>query len=134
MPSGLIHFEIHANDLDRAKQFYADLFSWEFTKAPAPIEYWLISTGRTTGPDGNPMGINGGLLAKGGRDGGDGASPNAFVCTIEVQDIDETLEKADKSGATVQMPKDRMPGVGLLAYLKDPEGNIFGILQPEGKS
>lgn len=131
MAAGIVHFEIHANDLERAKQFYGDLFAWGFEKMGGPMEYWLIRTGRTPGRDGEQIGIDGGLLAKGGRDGGEGASPNAFVCTIQVEDIDATLEQAVKAGATIQMPKDKIPGVGWLCYLKDTEGNIFGVLQPE---
>ena len=131
MPAGIVHFEIHANDIERAKRFYGDLFDWTCTEANVGMEYWLITTGRSSGPNGERLGIDGGLLAKGGRDGGEGASPNAYVCTIGVEDIDATLEKATKAGAEIQMPKDRLPGVGWLCYLKDLEGNIFGVLQPE---
>ncbi len=131
MAAGLVHFEIHANDIDRARSFYEDAFGWTFERVGGELEYWLIRTGRSQAPDGSPVGIDGGLLTKGGRDGGEGASPNAFVCTIEVQDIDATLEQVLAAGARVQMPKDLMPGVGWLCYLKDPEGNIFGVLQPE---
>jgi len=131
MPAGLIHFEIHANDLDRARAFYGDLFGWEFAKAPGPMDYWLITAGRAEGRDGERVGLNGGLLRKGGKDAGDGASPNAYVCTMEIEDIDASLETATRSGGTIQVEKQAMPGVGMLAYLKDPEGNIFGLLQPE---
>ena len=129
--AGVVHFEIHADDLDRARAFYQDAFGWTFESIGGPMEYWLIRTGRAQAPDGRQVGIDGGLLKKGGRDGGDGACPNAFVCTIEVQDIDATLQTVMAAGATVQKPKDLMPGVGWLCYLKDPEGNIFGMLQPE---
>jgi predicted enzyme related to lactoylglutathione lyase len=134
MAVGIIHFEIHANDIGRARQFYGDLFGWSFEQANVgDTEYWLIRTGRTPARDGEKVGIDGGLLAKGGKDGGEGASPNAFVCTVQVENIDETLELAVAAGAVPQMSKDHMPGVGWLCYLKDPEGNIFGILQPEKK-
>ena len=126
----VVHFEIHARDLDRARAFYEEAFGWTFQSMGGPMEYWLIRTGRSEGPNG-PVGIDGGLLRDGGRDAGEGAGPNAFVCTIEVPDIDATLAKVLAAGATVQMPKDLMQGVGWLCYLKDPEGNIFGVLQPE---
>ncbi len=131
MAGGVVHFEIHARDIARARAFYGDAFGWTFEEMGGPLDYWLIRTGRSQAPDGSPVGIDGGLLAKGGADGGEGASPNAFVCTIEVQDIDATLDQVLAAGAAVQMPKDLMPGVGWLCYLKDPEGNIFGVLQPE---
>lgn len=130
MPAAIVHFEIHADDIERARKFYEELFDWSFERMESSAEYWLISTARTQRPDGTSLGIDGGLLAKGGRDGGEGASPNAFVCTIGVQDIDATLQQALGAGATMQMPKDQIPGVGWLAYLKDTEGNIFGLLQP----
>jgi uncharacterized protein len=131
MACGIVHFEIHADDLQRARAFYGTVFGWTFDKAPMEMEYWLIRTARSEGPDGGTVGVDGGLLAKGGRDGGEGASPNAFVCTIEVEDIDATLQQAAASGASVQMPKDLLQGVGWLSYLKDPEGNTFGVLQPQ---
>jgi len=126
----VVHFEIHARDLDRARAFYEQAFGWTFQSMGGPIEYWLIRTGRSEGPNG-PVGIDGGVLRNGGRDAGEGAGPNAFVCTIEVPDIDATLEKVLAAGATVQMPKELMQGVGWLCYLKDPEGNVFGVMQPE---
>lgn len=131
MAGGLVHFEIHVNDMERARNFYTEVFDWKFRKVDMPIEYWLFQTGRTQMPDGSTAGIDGGMLKKSGKDGGEGASPNAFVCTVGVDDIDDTLEKAKKLGATTQMEKDKMPGIGWLSYLKDPEDNIFGVLQPE---
>jgi uncharacterized protein len=132
MPAaGIVHFEIHAHDIERARKFYAKVFAWDFEKVGGPMDYWLIRAGRASGRGGEQVGIDGGLLAKGASDGGEGASPNAFVCTVQVDDIDVTLEQATGAGATIQMPKDKMPGVGWLCYLKDTEGNIFGVLQPE---
>ena len=131
MPAAVVHFEIHANDIQRAKGLYEGLFGWEFQQMGGPTEYWLIRTGRAQGRDASEVGIDGGLLVKGGKDAGEGASPNAFVCTIEVKDIDATLARATEGGAVVQMPKDNFPGVGWLCYLKDTEGKIFGVLQPE---
>src|SRR5213078_3335736 len=57
----VIHFEIHAENPDRAVKFYKDLFGWEFTKWDGPQPYWLIKTG----PDGQP-GINGGMVPRRG--------------------------------------------------------------------
>ncbi len=132
MAVGIIHFEIHANDIGRARKFYGDLFGWSFEQANVgQMEYWLIRTGRTPARDGEKVGIDGGLLAKNGKDAGEGASPNAFVCTIQVEDIDATIEQATKAGAVAQMSKDNLPGVGWLCYFKDPEDNIFGVLQAE---
>ncbi len=59
-----VHFEIHADDPERAAAFYRSVFDWEIEKWEGPREYWLV----TTGPEGTP-GINGGLMkrARAGR-------------------------------------------------------------------
>lgn len=131
MASGLVHFEIHVNDTQRAMKFYGDLFGWSFEKADVGMEYWLIRTGRTLDRVGEKIGIDGGLMARNSAEGPEGASPNAFVCTVQVDNIDETIELAIASGAKTQVEKNNLPGVGWLCYFKDSEGNIFGVLQPE---
>jgi predicted enzyme related to lactoylglutathione lyase len=118
----VVHFEIHAENPERAVQFYTTMFSWEFTKWEGPQEYWLIKTG----PDALP-GINGGLLKRHGTI--DGQAVIAYVCTIDVPAIDEYLQKLTAAGGSVALPKMAVPGVGWLAYGKDTEGNIFGMIQ-----
>ena len=120
--SRVIHFEIHAGDPDRAIKFYKNLFAWTFQKWEGPMEYWLV----TTGPNDQP-GINGGLLRRQG--GIDGQAVIAYVCTIDVADIDASLKTAEANGATVAVPKMPIPGMGWLVYCKDTEGNIFGMMQ-----
>ncbi len=118
----VVHFEIHAGDPARAAKFYGDVFGWKIVKWAGPMDYWLV----TTGPDGEP-GINGAIVAR--RGAIDGTAVIAFVCTIEVADIDAIIAKAEAAGATVALPKGPVPGIGWLAYYKDPDGNIFGIIQ-----
>jgi predicted enzyme related to lactoylglutathione lyase len=120
----VVHFEIHAADPERAVRFYRDVFGWEVKKWDGPADYWLISTG-----DANQPGINGGLLRRHGGPPADGQAVNAFVCTLDVPSTDALVAKATAHGGTVAMPKMAVPGVGWLAYLKDTEGNIFGIMQ-----
>jgi predicted enzyme related to lactoylglutathione lyase len=115
-----VHFEIHAEQPARAIAFYEGLFGWTFTSWGGGMEYWLV----VTGPDGEP-GINGGLIRRQGTV--DGTAVIAYVCTIGVANVDETLAKGLGLGGTVAVPKMPIPGVGWLAYLKDTEGNIFGI-------
>jgi predicted enzyme related to lactoylglutathione lyase len=57
------------------------------------------------------------------------ASPNAFVVTVDVDDLDASLAKAFGGGAMLCVPKMAIAGVGWLAYVKDPDGNIFGMMQ-----
>jgi predicted enzyme related to lactoylglutathione lyase len=120
----VIHFEIHADNPERAIQFYAGLFGWEFKKWDGPMPYWLV----TTGPDGEP-GINGGLMRRHGAGPLDGQAVNAYVCTAHVADVDASVKSVTALGGTIALPKMPVPGIGWLAYAKDPEGNIFGLLQ-----
>jgi hypothetical protein len=120
-----VHFEIHAADPERAVKFYKAVFGWEFNHMPE-MSYWLIKTG-----DDKEPGINGGLMKRRGPAPADMAAVNAFVCTIGVPDTDGFVAKATKSGGTVALPKMAVPGVGWLAYVKDTEGNILGLMQPD---
>ncbi len=120
----IVHFEIHADDPQRAIRFYSSLFGWEFTAWGPPGGYWLIKTG----PDGSP-GINGGLVPRRGPPPAEGQPVNAFPCTLDVTKIDDVIAAVVKNGGTIAFPKNAVPGVGWLAYAKDTEGNIFGMMQ-----
>lgn len=121
--SRAIHFEIHASNPQSLIDFYSSLFGWSFSKFPVG-EYWTI----TTGPGSQP-GINGGLLPRPGPAPGPMASPNAFVITVDVDNLDASMAKAQDVGGMVCVPKMAIPGIGWLAYFKDPDGNIFGMMQ-----
>lgn len=123
----VIHFEVQADQPERAVKFYQELFGWEFTKWEGPQPYWLIKTG----PDSRP-GINGGLLPR--RCPVDGQAVIAYVCTVDTPSVDESVKKAQASGGTVALPKMAIPGVGWLAYCKDTEGNVFGMMQADPKA
>ena len=126
----VVHFEIHAKDQDKVQQFYHDVFGWNFQDmGPQMGSYRLINTGSDEAGAAWP-GINGGLNPRQGESPIEGQPVNAFVCTITVDNIDETLEKIEKAGGTVATDKMDVPGVGFLAYRKDPDGNLFGVLQP----
>ena len=124
--SRVCHFEIHAEQPERAIRFYSDCFGWKFHKWPGDWDYWLI----TTGPQDQP-GIDGGLMPRHGAGPLLGQPVNSFVCTMDVDNLDEQLAKALSSGATIALPKMPVPGVGWLAYIKDTEGNILGLMQPD---
>ncbi|MEO8448212.1 MAG: VOC family protein [Gemmatimonadota bacterium] len=118
-----MHFEIHAEVPQRAIAFYSGLFGWTFNQW-AGQPYWLIKTGETSEP-----GIDGGLVPRQGASPADGQAVNAFACTIASVVVDEIWSKAIALGGSAALPKMAIPGVGWLAYLKDTEGNIFGIMQ-----
>lgn len=117
----VVHFEIHAEDPLRAKAFYEKTFGWKM-EAWGGQDYWLV----TTGPDNEP-GINGGMVRRRGQI--DGTAVIAFVCTIDVTDIDKYVADAIANGGQNVVPKMAVPGVGWLTYCKDTEGNIFGLMQ-----
>lgn len=119
----VIHFEIHAADPERAVRFYSTCFGWEFNRW-GQEEYWIARTG----PDGTP-GINGGVLRRRNPAPEDGQPVNAFVCTIDVKNLDEALRLVLDNGGRMAVDKVEMPGLGWLAYVKDTEGNIVGVMQ-----
>lgn len=123
----VVHFEIHADDPERAMAFYKKVFGWEFRKFDE-YEYWLA----ITGPDDKP-GVNGGLIRRKGalKDHG---GIMAFVCAMNVADIDRRIAKVTKAGGAVVVEKLAVPGVGWNAYCKDTEGNVFGLHQRDKKA
>ncbi|MCM2271076.1 MAG: VOC family protein [candidate division Zixibacteria bacterium] len=123
----VVHFEIHAENPERAIAFYSKCFGWKFTKWEGPMEYWIISTGDPKEP-----GIDGGLLRRHGVI--DGQAVIAYPCTIQVANIDEMLKKVESAGGQIVLPKMPIPGVGWLLYSKDTEGNIFGVMQPDASA
>lgn len=122
-----VHFEIQASNPQALIDFYGGLFGWSFNKWEGG-DYWMIHTG----PDDKP-GINGGLLPRRGPVPENMAAVNAFVITVDVEDIDTAISKAQSSsaGGEVVVPKMAVPGIGWLAYVKDPDGNIFGMMQAD---
>jgi predicted enzyme related to lactoylglutathione lyase len=128
MDHTIVHFEIPAADVDKLKTFYEALFGWKILKAPmGETEYWLIHTVPTDdkGMLLNP-GVNGGLFQKQPQQ--EGAKQ---VNYITVESIDEYSMKVEKLGGKILMPKQQVPTVGWIAVAEDPEGNQFGLLQPE---
>jgi predicted enzyme related to lactoylglutathione lyase len=120
----VVHFEIHADDPQRAVTFYQDIFGWQINKWEGPQDYWLV----TTGPENEP-GINGAILRRPQPVNGDGVI--AYVCTIDVPSVDDVTAQITAYGGTIVLPKMAVPQVGWLAYCKDSEGNIFGVLQSD---
>jgi hypothetical protein len=115
MSNRVVHFEIPANEPEQLTRFYSDLFGWRFSKAPVPgVEYWLCDTG-SEGP-----GINGAVMKR--------QNPQQpWMNYVDVASIDAAIEKAAKLGATVALPKMPVPGVGAVAAIIDPQGNVCGL-------
>jgi uncharacterized protein len=119
----VVHFEIHASDTDRAERFYTQVFGWEIQRWDGPVDYRLV----TTGPDDEP-GINGAIVER--RGDLDGQAVTAYVCTVQVESLDEILDGVPAAGGQLALDRVTVPGVGDVACFKDTEGNVFGALQP----
>ena len=115
MPNAIVHFEIPADDVKRAKKFYEKALGWKITD-PWKMDYWLVET-KEKGKDG----INGGLMPR-------KMPGQPFMNYISVESIDASLKKVEKAGGVVAMPKTEIgQGMGWIAAFKDPENNIMGF-------
>ena len=123
----VIHFEIHADDPERAQRFYTGVFGWTAQHFGGPMDYRLL----TTGPD-DQVGINGAVLKRQGPGPEPSAAVNAYVCTIQVDSIEEIERAVPAAGGEQVLDRMDVPEVGQLAYFKDTEGNIFGAMQSAG--
>lgn len=113
-----VHFEILADDPEKVAAFYGSLFGWETTTWEGGDEaYWLVMTG----PDDVP-GINGGIMHR--------HFEQAVINTVEADSLSDMLEKVEAAGGKTVDGPNEIPGVGLHAYCADPEGSLFGVLQP----
>ena len=121
--SRVVHFELPAENPERAMAFYSQVFGWQFHKWEGPMEYWLVKTG----PD-ETLGINGGLAAH------DPQFPKAPINVIDVEEIDRALAAVKAAGGAITMEKHEIPGVGWLAYFTDTEGIVSGMMQSLPKS
>jgi uncharacterized protein len=115
-----IHFDLTADEPERAIKFYKDVFGWKFKKWNGPMEYWMATTGKGKG-------INGGLSKR-----GESGMPN--MNTIGVPSADKFAKKIQDKGGKILVPKTAIPGVGWFATCQDTEGNIFGIIEENKKA
>lgn len=123
MAGGVVHFEIPADDENRAREFYGSIFGWEFQVLPE-MDYSLAMT-TPMDDEGQPAvsgSINGGLFRRSGQ-------LSAPVVTVDVADIDAALEQIVARGGSVHREKMEVPGMGWNAYFKDSEGNVVGLWQ-----
>jgi uncharacterized protein len=120
----IIHFEIPADNVEKIKAFYEQVFGWTIQQAPGPIEYWTIQT-VPVDPKGMLLrpGVNGGMYK---RQIPDSNPINYF----SVESISDFLDKIVKLGGKVTQTKQEVPEVGWIAAAEDPEGNAFALIEP----
>ncbi len=118
----VVHFEIPAKKMERAKKFYEEVFGWKMTEFQPS---YLMATTVKSDPEGKPTeagGINGALTKY------DTHNPNTVI-TIEVDNIDEHIKKIEAAGGAVVMPKDKIEGMGYWARVIDSEENVIGLFE-----
>ncbi|GIH04691.1 glyoxalase [Rhizocola hellebori] len=124
MANSVVHFEVPADDVERAKTFYREAFGWQIQAYPG-MNYHGVTTAEV-GPDMMPLkpgAINGGLFDK-------AEFPiTSPVLTIGVDDIDEALEKVERLGGKTLMGRQAVADMGFTGYFTDPEGNVMGLWQ-----
>lgn len=120
----VVHFEIPADDVERAKKFYGSSFGWELETMPmGEGEYTSVKTtavDEQTQVPTDPGAINGGMFQRDERL----TSP---VITIDVDGIDDALKQIEDAGGSTVQPRTAIPGMGAFAYFKDSEGNVMGL-------
>ena len=116
----IVHFDVPADDIDRAKRFYKELFGWKIEKMHGEMEYYGISTTDETGKES----IGGGMGLR-------GDPSQRIVNYFGVPSIDVCTKKVEQLCGKIIMPKTKIPGYGFLAICLDTENNVFGLWEKE---
>ena len=122
MPT-IVHFNIPVIDVNRAKNFYNELFGWKIERVLGPMEYYNI----TTYDDKGNTGVGGGMGESQEQD-------DQITNYIDVASIDEYITKVQQLGGKIVMPKTPIPGFGYLAVCYDTENNKFGLWESDEKA
>ena len=122
--SKVVHFEIPADDIPRAKEFYGSIFGWQLQDMDTGgADYTIVMTTpvdpQTQLPT-EPGAINGGMMKR-------ADDTNSPVITIEVGSIDDALKQIEAEGGSVVRPRTEIPSMGAFAYFKDTEANVVGL-------
>jgi len=116
------HFEIAADDVNRAQEFYKKVFGWAMQRTNNPVrpeeDYWTFETKDIEGK----QGLSGGLMKR--------QSPQQTVTNyITVSSIDEFSSKINQSGGKIIIPKTTLPDMGFISVCLDSENNMFGLFE-----
>jgi predicted enzyme related to lactoylglutathione lyase len=122
MANSVVHFEIFASDVERARKFYERVFDWRFEVA-GPPDFYLISTGNDKDP-----GLTQGMIAKRRAPASEG-SFNAFRVTITVRSIADTMAAIESAGGKLRSSATLIPDVGQVAEFADTEGNVACVME-----
>jgi uncharacterized protein len=121
----VVHFEIPADQQERAKTFYTSVFDWEMQDMPVENDVYTFAITSPLNEDNTHKekgAINGGMFKR-------SSELQTPVITIRVPSIEEFSKKIENAGGNMVLPKGEVPGMGYYAYFKDTEGNIMGLWQ-----
>jgi predicted enzyme related to lactoylglutathione lyase len=116
MMGRLVHFEILVEDPQEVVKFYESVFGWEIATWGGEQAYWLV----TTGPE-SEGGINGAIMGT--------SLPQKVINTVDVESLDDMIEKVKAAGGKLVHGPNEVPGVGMHAYCEDSQGVLFGMMQ-----
>lgn len=123
-PAPVVHFEIGSKDIAKTRKFYGDLLGWQ-SQEGGPNMAMLSNLGSYAEP--KTEGIGGHFSSL-------GHEPHQYVTVYaQVDDIEATLENAEKLGGKTVIPKQEVPEMGWFAWFADPEGNVVGLWKPMSK-
>jgi hypothetical protein len=123
MGQPVVHFEIIGKDPAKLRDYFGELFGWEFD-VPSPVseavsdpaQYGFI----------NRMALSDGTGIPGGVGGGPGYEGHA-VFYIAVPDVEAALQKAEDLGGKRRLGPERAPSGLVVGHFTDPEGNLVGV-------
>jgi uncharacterized protein len=115
----VVHFDVHADDVERAKGFYGRVFGWRFSQW-GPPDFFMIATGNDADP-----GIHGAVHERPRNE----ARSVGFQCTIAVDDVDAIAKLVVSEGGKITVPKMTIPTVGELIQFTDTEGNVVSAMR-----
>ena len=118
MSHPIVHWELMGPDGEALKAFYEDLFGWKSDAVPGFDGYYMV--------DGEQTGGVGGAVGKGSE-----AMPNYMAFYVQVDSVDEHLAKAEAAGGSTVMPRTVVPGTVTFGLLRDPAGNMVGVVEAE---
>ncbi len=122
----IAYFEIQASEPQKLVAFYKNVFGWNFVKENlVPIEYYRMT---------DTKGIMGAILKRPAKVPSPEQGTNAFTCSVNVSNFDETAKTILDNGGKIAMPKFAVPGRCWQGYFLDADNNVFGIFQPDEKA
>ena len=114
MAGRLVYFEVPADDTQRAKDFYAELFGWQFREPSEGFDYHMLEDG----------------IEPGGAIYPSQTGEKGTIIYFESDDVDASIDQVNELGGSAE-DKQPIPGIGWFARCEDTEGNPFSIFQPD---